>query len=54
MRDVTWLGLTAQVDVTTPDGHVPATATLREALDDIPSFIDVHLEVSPARTDTVR
>lgn len=51
---VTWVGLTATVDVSTPDGVIPGLQDLRASTSDLPDVIGVVVDVSIATEHEVR
>ncbi len=54
VRGVTWSGLSATVEVTTPDGDIPEAAPLRQSLSDLPDTVSIVLDVSVAHEHDVR
>lgn len=50
---ISWKGLHATVDVTTPDGTLPSTVSLEKAMDGLPDAVSVDIRVAPATVRSV-
>lgn len=54
VRGVTWSGLTATVEIATPDGDIPATDQLLRSLDGLPDRVGLVLDVSVGNEHDLR